>query len=182
MQANAIRHQNLNLDGSKPDSIVNVSAGITANPNETGSTNTAVLRFSAPAVVVGNGASETTTAADGTAVTITGSGHWMLEFGGATEAANLGLALGVGVNLAAGAITADPSYATPGVIWALPSITTDLSSTPFLFKTGLYVIKGGSLVVQFLATNDAAGAPTLTTSVTAFFYRLTRRQAIRGRS
>lgn len=153
-------NQSINQPIARPARIQNR----VAQAGFTGTTDTAILRMNAAAAVNTGGAfTEVTTAADGTIVTVGLPGLYLAKFTWVVSGA-ASIAVGIGVDLATGAaITADPAYATAGVIYASDPITgvaaLAISGDAFATFTVSGAQAAAGRTVMFMITDSAAGAP-----------------------
>ncbi len=138
----------------------NTRTGRTINATPTGAVDTAVLRFD---VLTGStaGIVVATTADNGTILTINQAGVYQIDLGLDFNGAVL-LSAGIGINMGAGAIIADPLIGTDGVVKAtdadgVAANTAHLELSTVVYVTGAQAAAG--LTVRFLATDSAAGAP-----------------------
>lgn len=132
-------------------------------PTPTGSTDTAVVRFSdfTTVIITGTGISQTSGAVNGTIVTLAEPGLYEIDLTlGSTGA--VAIAAGIGINMAAAPIVADPVVGTDGVIKALDTLGVALGNWPIELGTKILVsgaqAQAGS-TVRALATNSAGAAP-----------------------
>ena len=143
---------------------VNIIANNTLNAGLTGTTDTAVLRFAAASGVVPLSEvsfRELLTAAEGLIVEILRPGLIEVSLDVAFTGAVLGAA-GIGFNMAAAPIVADPVVGVDGVLKAADidsnaNMTLAISLSTFFIVTSAQVDAGAT--IRFLATNSAAGAP-----------------------
>lgn len=129
----------------------------------TGTTNTAVLLFQdANSSDTGRGFQATNSATLGTVLTIVQAGIYALDlFWSFTGAVSVGF--GIGLNLAAAPIVADPAWATAGIVAALDPLTGAAAVTyGGVLSTKITVpqsLVNSGAIVHFLATNSAGAAP-----------------------
>ncbi len=140
----------------------NTRNGRTINATPSGGVDTAVLRFDGQSIVIGNTSIVVATNADnGTILTISQAGVYQIDLGLDVTGAVL-LSAGIGINMAAAPIIADPLIGTDGVVKAtdidgVAVKTAHLELSTVVYVTGAQAAAG--LTVRFLATDSAAGAP-----------------------
>ncbi len=144
----------------------------------TGTTDTAIVRMNAAAAVnVGGAFNEVTTAADGTIITVVSPGLYLAVFTWAVTGA-VSIGVGIGIDLAqAGAIVADPAYATAGVIQADDPITSVAALVLIATSEGTFTVSAAQAAagrtVMFMATNSAGAAPVGMVAA-SMSYRITK--------
>jgi hypothetical protein len=147
-----------------------IITGTTLNATPTGSTDTAVLRWDTIVVPATDPqVSFTTTAAAGTIVTLTESGVYLVDLTLALTGA-VAIAAGIGQDMAAAPIVADPAVGTDGVFQANDFLAVAANTAGIRFATALYVDESESpSTIRFLATNSAGAAPVGLVAATASF-------------
>jgi len=133
------------------------------NATPTGSTDTAVLRMNVAAAVPigGRSINEVNSAANGTVLTISSSGVFQVDLELAFTGA-VAVQAGIGFNMAAAPIVADPVFGTDGVIKAADMLMVATSTQAISFSTYIVVTAAqaaAGATLRFLATNSAGAAP-----------------------
>jgi len=140
---------------------LNSATNTVLNATPTGSTDTAVLRMNAAATVAGSAVTEATTAAAGTIITIAQPGLWSIDFTAAFTGA-VAVQLGIGFNMAAAPIVADPVVGTDGVVKAADMLMVATSTQALDLGTTFLVTAAQAatgFTVRLLGTNSAGAAP-----------------------
>ncbi len=143
------------LDGS-----VNFTAARGLNPSFTGAVDTAALLFTV-ADVPGLRVFASTNLNNGTIAIIRAPGVYKVDLSVTAQGA-VATACGIGVNMVASPIVADPVIGTDGVIKATDNLGVAAFAHLIELSTVIYVTAAqaaASLTVHFLCTNSAGAAP-----------------------
>ncbi len=164
------RPQQQSINSALLPSANSIITGITLNATPTGSTDTAVLRWDTITVPTADAqVSFVTTAAAGTIVTLTESGLYLVDLTLAVNGA-VALAAGIGLDMVAAPIIADPAVGTDGVFQANDLLSVAANTAGIRLATAFYVDEATSpATIRFLATDSAAAAPAGLVAATASF-------------
>ncbi len=143
------------------DGTVNATAVRALNAAFTGAVDAAVLRFDTFTNLAGTRVVVTTTGDNGTIITINSPGVYKVDLS-VTATGAVAAACGIGVNMAAAPIVADPVLGVDGVIKATDNLgvvamTQLIELSTVVYVTGAQAAAG--LTVRFLATDSEGGAP-----------------------
>jgi hypothetical protein len=142
----------------------------------TGSTNDVVLLFTAAGTVTGPTADivETNSATDGTSVTISKAGVYLVKLY-LEIVASVTVVAGISQDQTTNLAGADPAFATPGV---LDVQTTTLPASNLAAMSISRVIfvspedEAAGSVIRFLASDGSAGAPAASLTQAACYYSI----------
>lgn len=153
------QQQSINL-ATVPAST-NARQGNTINATPTGSTDDVILRFDNVNAVTATAIAVATTAANGTILTISEPGAYMVDLDLAWTGA-VAIGAGIGVNMAAAPITNDPVLGVDGVIKAtdvlgVANFTGHIGLSTVIYVTPAQAAAG--LTVRFVASNSGNAAP-----------------------
>lgn len=164
------RPQQQSINSALLPSANAIITGTTLNATPTGATDTAVLRFdTVVAPAIDPQVSSVTTAAAGTIVTLTESGVYLVSLTLAVNGA-VAVAAGIGLDMVAAPIIADPAVGTDGVFSANDYLNLAASTSGIELSTVIYVDEAASpSTIRFLGTNSAAAAPVGLVAATASF-------------
>jgi hypothetical protein len=164
------RPQQQSINSALLSSANAIITGTTLNATPTGATDTAVLRFDTVTVPAADArVAFTTTAAAGTVVTLTDSGLYQVDLTLAVNGA-VAIAAGIGLDMAAAPIVADPAVGTDGVFQANDFLSVAANTAGIRFSTAFYVDEATSpATIRLLATDSAGAAPAGLVAATASF-------------